>query len=114
MLGSGIETDIETNRPLAMKARKKKAKVTQGYRDAVSGAMDLASELQKGNPVVALLARQYKDRLLALAETDPECQAIVRLIQSLRSPLELIPRMAEERMRQVVGPHLEPFIDSAT
>jgi hypothetical protein len=114
MLETGIDTDIQTNRPLAMKTKKKKDRATQGYRDAVSGALDLAAELQKGNPVVAILAKQYQARLLVLSSQDAECQAIERMIQSLRVPLEILPRMAEDRMRHVVGPHLEPFMNTAT
>ena len=114
MLEAGAPTDILSGRPLEQKARKKKAKVTQAYRDAARGALDLATELQKGSPVVTLLAQQYQDRLVALAADDPEWQAITRMIQSLRGPLELLPKMAEARMLQIVGPALEPFLKAAT
>ena len=111
MLESGIATDIITGRPVDEKARKKRIKATQGYRDAVSEATNLAIELQNGNPVVTLLAKQYMDRLIALATHDSECQSIERILQSLNTTLEIRPIMAEKRMRNVVGPNLEGFIN---
>jgi hypothetical protein len=111
MLESGIATDMLTGRPVDEKVQKKKAKASKAFRDANKTALDLTSELHQGSPVVALLAKQYQDRLAVLANEDTECQTIVKMLQSLRSTLELVPRMAEERMRQVVGSTLEPFIE---
>ena len=112
MLESGIDTDIQSNRPLAEKVKQKEAEATIKYRRAVLEALDLASELQGGSPVLAILAKQYKARLAALAENDPECQSIEKLIYAMRVQLELRPRLAEERMIQVVGPQLVHFTEN--
>ena len=112
MLESGIDTDIVSGRPTAEKrAKPKEAEAVIGYRKTVLEALDLAAELQKGSPILALMVRQYRERLSALAAQDPECQMIEKAILAMRVTLEVRPRMAEERMRQMVGPHLEPFID---
>lgn len=111
MLEGGIDTDIRTNLPLAMEHQAKADKATMGFRNATLKAMDLAAELQKGSPVMAILARQYSQRLDHLAQNDPECQGIEKLIQAIRTDLEIRPRLAEERMLHIVGPQLANFIE---
>jgi hypothetical protein len=109
MLEGGIDTDIVSGKPVGFEIQKKQDQATLNFRKTVLEANDLASELQKGSPVLAILARQYSGRLQALAQADPECQSIEKIINSIRATLEIRPRLAEERMLHIVGPQLQSF-----
>ncbi|MEW6385917.1 MAG: hypothetical protein AB1491_00150 [Thermodesulfobacteriota bacterium] len=101
---SGAPVDMVTGRPLVeTRPGTEEAKVR--HFQAVQDSRALLTELQ-ASPLLALLVKKYSDRLELLARNDQQCVALEEVIRELHGKIELIPRMAEERLRKLMGKEL--------
>lgn len=109
MGGAGLDVDMVTGRPLVKDQAVKEAEVRARYQESTREAVELALELQN-SPVLRLLLKKYRARLVHLASLDPECQALTGVIGSLRYTLEVAPREAGKVIHRLMGPQMSSFI----
>ena len=107
----GSDVDIVTGQPPDRTPSRQEIKAQKHFENTVKGAIDLAAELQGGNPVIRLLLQQYRGRLVFLAAQDPECKALEGILAKIGHVLTLAPVLAEEHLRRVAGPQLSPFFE---
>jgi len=109
MGGGGIDVDMITGRPRISDPAAQLSKVASRYHDAIEEAGALAAELQT-SPVLKILLDRYQNRLMCLADQDPECQALTSIISIMRHKLEVAPLEAEKLVRRVMGPQISSLI----
>jgi len=107
----GSDVDMVTGQPLERTPSKQEIKAKKHFENTIKGALELAAELQGGNPVIRLLLQKFRDRLVFLVSQDPECKALEGILQTLRHTLEVAPVLAEEHLRRMAGPQLSPFFE---
>ena len=109
--GGGPEVDMVSGHPRDIVPNKQEDEAKARYQGAVQEAVELTAELQT-SPVLKVLTAKYRERLVALARQDPECQALEGIILSLRYKLELAPLQAEQQLRRLLGRHLPQFMEN--
>ena len=110
MTGGGADVDMVHGRPTKT-VDKQQIKAQKKYQDTVQGALAIAAELQGGNPIVRAVLKRYRARLMQLAAEDAECRTLEGILADLRFKLEVAPLLAEDRLRQVLGPQLMSFLE---
>lgn len=110
MEGSGVGTDMISGRPGVDFAQIKKQEAIKKATQVIQEASDLKDELHGGSPIVQVLMERYRDRLITLASQDPECKSLEGIIGSIRYKIEVAPALAENHIRQVLGPELISFL----
>lgn len=109
-MGGGVPTEIITGEPRPVKDQDQllaEAKLKE--QQAIQDASLLIQEFNN-SPVLALLAEQFERRLVALAQGDPECLALMKVIDGLSRKLTA-PYLARKLVRQRMGPQFSSFLE---
>ena len=108
--GGGVAVDIATGLPRQPKSfddRKKEEQVKQ--EQAVVAATNLIAELQD-NHALDEVVQLFQERLMELANTDPECKAFVKIIGRWRLKVEPVMAIANLMARNALGPGLRKIL----
>jgi len=101
----GVDIDIVSGRPLTHSFRPKTESAQDKYNEAIQNSMALRAELQK-SPALNILTKLYVNILTELAKQDVRCQTIEAIAREMGFEVDLAPKIAEERMKQLMGPSL--------
>jgi hypothetical protein len=106
ILGShGVDIDIVSGRPLTHSFQPKAGAAQDKYHEAVQNSMALRAELQKSR-ALSILTKLYVNILTELAKQDVRCQTIEAIVREFGFEVDMAPKIAEERMMQIMGPSL--------
>jgi hypothetical protein len=102
-MGSGIDIDIETRKPVVPKSLNEIASAAKTkMEEAVFRAISLQADLSK-SPVLELLLQQFTNRMDALAKQDPVCATLLAVLVNIRSTIDIVPQYAHKRFKDMLG-----------
>jgi hypothetical protein len=109
-MGGGIETRIDTGKPLA-KDQDRKTAAQIRHASAVHEAMELSADLVKGSREFRNIIDAIRKRLLQVASEDVAIKTLLSVLVDYRFKLEILPRETEKFLHAVAGPQLSTFIE---
>lgn len=105
---SGISIDMVTGKPVNRRAEDQRTQAEIRRNQVLSEATAVQREIA-GSPILSILYQRYQERIRILAGNDPECRVIEQLAQELRHKYEFAPRLAQDRLDQILGEDLKRF-----
>lgn len=111
-MGGGLPTEIMSGQPRPVKTQEELvAEAQMKEQQAIQDASLLIQEFNN-SPVLALLADQLERRMIALAQADPGCQALLEAIDDLGLKL-MAPYQARKIVRRRMRPQLAQFLEES-
>jgi hypothetical protein len=114
--GTPHQVDMVSGRFIPADLEERQLRIFSDYRKSLEQSMAVQMELggATGQAIIGLIRKTYMIRLGALAANDPQCQAIEGILSALGHQVNVIPLMAEQKLRQHLGPDIHiPFESEA-